>query len=146
MKRKKKKRGDAEQLRKRQKALLMFLDGATISEIARELGVSRQTIWHWRAKDDWDEELMKLTAPEMDKFKKQVTSSRLRDLRNLMDALQSQISALLKRINAGESEDIPLSALSRMIVELKELVAREAERLEPDIQTTDTEVEVEWHA
>jgi len=41
----------------RARALLMFLDGVQVGDIARDLGVSRGTLWYWRQRPDFCEQL-----------------------------------------------------------------------------------------
>lgn len=41
----------------RARALLMFIDGVPVGDIARELGVSRGTLWYWRQRPDFAEQL-----------------------------------------------------------------------------------------
>ena len=45
------------ELRQRQ-AIPLFLLGKTDTEVAEEIGVSRQTIWKWRREEDFDHDIV----------------------------------------------------------------------------------------
>ena len=42
---------------KQRQAIPLFLLGKTDTEVAEEIGVSRQTIWKWRREEDFDHDI-----------------------------------------------------------------------------------------
>ena len=145
--RRKNKRGSlpkARQVELRTKAKIMFLEGATIQKISRALGVDRTTLWHWRAVDGWDDELRQLSSIAYEKAKHQIITRRLQDFLDIAETTRSYVQTLLER--ADEAEQVPLMNLVRMIETLKELLAREIARLEPEEKSQAEAIEVEWQA
>lgn len=49
---------------KRFSAKLLFRRGFTLPEISREMGIAERTLFHWREKEQWDEELPATTVTE----------------------------------------------------------------------------------
>ena len=129
----------------RERAKVLFLQGKSVTQIARELGVSRTMVWHWRAADRWDEEFARLSSSEYEQLRVQAVQNRLATLRELMDVLRMQTQILAER--AEEARDVSLIALVKMIDAIAELVAREEARVAEaarKVGAGEGPVEVEW--